>query len=192
MRTQNRSRYLTATLALALAALALIPTLAHAGSAEVIYHEGLEKAVNEPFEAKAKPSPQPKPHPGPSAASPTPKEPTVKTEVTEPSSEPEAEPETGHRDHAAAAPGDGGKHPPGSSGGRPDRGVKPQKSGDPGKASTPSPKPTPRTATGENAAATSGGSSPVVPILIVAAVLAAISVGVAYYWQRRDTPARSA
>jgi hypothetical protein len=188
MRTQNRSRYLTATVALALAALALLPTFARAVTpSEKVYITGPPSLENNPEEAKTKPSPQPEPHPGPSAASPN--KPTVKTEVTEPPSEPEAEGETGHRDQAGAVSGDGGKHPPGSTGGRPDRGDKPQKSGNPGPTSTPSAKPTPPTTTGVNASDTSGGSSPAIPILIAMAVLAALSIGVAIYRQRRDAPA---
>lgn len=42
------------------------------------------------------------------------------------------------------------------------------------------------TQTGENAAHSSGGSSPLVPILIAVAVLAAISIGAVLYRQRRQ------
>ncbi len=42
------------------------------------------------------------------------------------------------------------------------------------------------TATGENASSSGGGSSPLVPILIVVVILAAISIGVVLYRQRRD------
>jgi hypothetical protein len=196
MRSRNRSQYLTATLALALAAVALFPALARAGSSEVVYpHPG--QAVNNPFEARKKPDPSPKGHPGPgpSTTSPAPNKPTVETETTEPSSEPEGEAEAGNRRQSKAAPPNkpGNRPPGGGSHQGPKTEAKPSGSAqNPDRSSRSGglhPQPT---ATGVNASDTSGGSSRVVPILIAVALLAALSIGVAIYRDRRAQPGAGA
>ncbi len=105
-------------------------------------------------------------------ASPTAEEPTEAT------SEPE-----GHRSHAAP-PAKGGNQPPG--GGKPKGHASPKPSAvthqDPGK--TVAAKSVGPSSSGVKTSGT-GGSSPVLPILVAIVVLAAISIGVVVYRERR-------
>jgi hypothetical protein len=194
MRFQIRTMHLAAGLLLALAALALLPTVARAAnSSEKVYIPGVPSIESKGSEAtptpKAKPKPKPKSHPG---------SPAAKEGTAEPTTRPEAEPEeeeTERHPSAAAHPGEGGNKPPGgkakpkgaSSSHHPD-GSKP--------ATTNASRGEMLTPTTIKTAGSSGGggdgSSPVVPILIAVAVLAALSIGVAFYRERHRDASASA
>jgi hypothetical protein len=151
---------------LALLMLALSPAVARAEtSSEKVYHVPLGEIESAPEEAAVH-HPHPKPH---GSAIPRPG-----GERTETATAPE-EPETRERHHSApSTPSQGGGHPPGGgSGHKPGPSTSPKEKG---------PTPT-KTDTAENGG---GGSSPVVPILIAAFVLAAISIGVVLYRGRRQ------
>jgi hypothetical protein len=193
MRLQSRPQYLTAALVLALAALALLPAFARAGgSAEITYFGGPPTLESNPEAHANKPAPAAKSHgPGPSNASPTPQKPTVEAKATEPPSEPEGEAETSHRERSKAAPpAKPGNRPPGASGHHGQKAGAKQPGGSPQASKSPSKGP--KTTTGVNASDTSGGSSPVGPILIAMAILAALSIAVALYRDRRGNPSASA
>jgi cobalamin biosynthesis Mg chelatase CobN len=177
MRTQKRWLY-AGLLLLAMAA----PTGARAEtSSEKVYvipHNASLESV--PAETAPKRTAPPKGHPGPRTK---PSEEAPAATTTAPAGEPESRED---QEAKAAAPGEGGGHPPGSA-------------GDPKEAS--SPKPTARSRSGGtgqsqpekgqttiDAAQGGGGSSPVAPILIAVAVLAALSIGTVIYRGRREDP----
>jgi hypothetical protein len=112
--------------------------------------------------------------------------------------EPEEAPETEEQHHAAVAPAGSGGNKPGGGGGegarshgtaRPHEGAaKPHRSAkaddaiaEEKVAASPGPSSVPHLT-----ASIAGGSSPMVPILIAVIVLAALSIGVAYGFQRRS------
>jgi hypothetical protein len=171
------SSYLTSPL-LALVALALVPMIARAEtSGEKVYNPALHTIESQGIE---KPAHSAKPKTG--------------KEDTAPATEPEGEPGSeAHHQSEATPPSAGGNHPHGGGGSGkgkpakaspgPDR--KPEESISPRqKVSTP----TKATAHGGN---DDGGSSPVLPILIAMAVLAAISIGIVLYRERGGHPFRS-
>jgi hypothetical protein len=175
MRLQNRWMY-AGFLLLALA-LAYLPTIARAETAsEAVYHLARPGAENEGVETAPKATAPPKKHPDP--------KPKAGGEVpTEPTTAPGGEPESKERHKALpATPGESGGHPPGGGGG-PREGASPKPSAHPESAGGKQPEKTPTRA---EAAEGDGGSSPVVPILIAMAVLAALSIGTVIY--RGRTP----
>lgn len=114
--------------------------------------------------------------------------PKAAKEETEAATEPEGEPESEeHHQSGAAPPGEGGNQPPrgggGSGKGKPTKApggpdIKPGTSNSPRQSvSTPIEPSTPEGNDG-------GGSSPVLPILIAVAILAAGSIGVVLYRER--------
>jgi len=167
------NRWLYAALLLLMLA---APMSAHAEtSSEKVYDPGNPNLKNEPVEVAPKGTAPPKGQPGP-------KPKTGKEAPTTPAGEPESQ--EGH-EAQAATPGGGG-HPPGGGGDL--------KEG-------PSPKPVARSRSAESTGPTQaekrptevhssessgGGSSPVLPILIAVAVLAALSIGTVIY--RGRTP----
>jgi hypothetical protein len=168
-------------LPLALAALALVPATSQANSSETNYHPGLPSLESTP-EATQNPAPKPKGHSGPSSEAPASSKPKTGSETTE--GTPEGEPESGHRDRSGVTPpGKGGNHPPGAGGkqghGSPQKPAGSERAGAPTKQQVKAGAgvPTPET--------DGGGSSPVVPILIAVAVLAALSVGAVLYRERK-------
>jgi len=172
MRLKNRWLY-AGFLLLAMAA----PMSARAEtSSEKVYvipsNPGIE---NEPVEAAPKATAPTTGHPGPKPK--TGKEAPVETT-------PGSEGEPGSKDHRPhPATGEGGGHPPGGGGG-PKEGGSPKPSAHPGSTGGKQSEGTPtRAVTGGG-----GGSSPVVPILIVMAVLAALSIGTVIYRGRRQDP----
>jgi outer membrane biosynthesis protein TonB len=192
MRLRNRSRYLTAALILALTALAILPMTSEAEtSSEIIYHTPGAPSLESHPEAPRKPVPSTKSHsPAPHAATPTPHKPKAEPETTEPSSEPEGEAETAHREKSKVAPaGKGGNRPPGGGSHHGQKPASKKQVGTPQASETPSQLLT--SSTGANASQ-AGGSSPVVPILIAMAVLAALSIGVVLYRERKGQAGASA
>jgi hypothetical protein len=188
MRLQNRWLYVGFLLlapALAVIALASLPPRARAEtSSEIVYplaHAGIESNGEEttPKEAPKRRRPGPQGTPNTSHTV-TPKNGEESPAETTPGSEGEP----GSKDHRphAATPGKGGGHPPGGGGG-PKEGGSPKSSADPGSAGGKQPERTPNRAIGDEGG---GGSSPIVPILIVMAVLAALSIGAVIY--RGRTP----
>jgi len=115
--------------------------------------------------------------------SPTTEEPT---ETTEPETEPHSG--EGHKSHVAP-PAKGGNRP---GGGSPGSHATPKSQGD---QKSPAKIVTPKTSGGQNSkgieASASGGSSPVLPILVAIVVLATISIGIVVYRERKggDGPA---
>jgi cobalamin biosynthesis Mg chelatase CobN len=160
---------------LALLALAAFPVFAHAGS---IPEYEVEPETQLPH---SETTVKPKPHGGQHHASQT--EPKAEGSVagTEKNSKPksqtsgesESEASTGGTAGGGGPSGNGGNHSGGGpSNGQPESGV-----GGAQKVANTSVKPV---------SSSGGGSSPIVPILIAVAVLAAISIGVVLYRQRKD------
>lgn len=173
---------LTHPLLVALPLLALMlmaPSAAFAcgsSSSEITYcPETPRIEVHEPPKA-AQPKPSAKQHPVPHQTTP------AKT-GEEKATEPEAEPRSG-KGHHAGPPAQGGNHP---GGGKPGSHAAPkqpsaahQNGGEGPVAKSGGP-----TTKGVAASASSGGSSPVLPILVAVVVLAAISIGVFVYRERK-------
>jgi cobalamin biosynthesis Mg chelatase CobN len=168
---------------LALLALALFPVLAHAESAEKVYEVEVPSIESESpthKQGSSHNSSNPKKAEGSAAAG----------TGTENSGEPEGEAgEEGQKKSSGGTSGGGNNNPPTSSGGGGSGGNKPSSGGVGGKpeggisnnqevAKSQSGKPV--------SESTGGSSSPVVPILIAVFVLAAISIGVVLYRQRKS------
>jgi hypothetical protein len=175
MRLQIRGLY-AGLLLLALGVVCL-PAVARAETAsEAVYILGGEGAENHAIETPPKAKPKPKVH-----------------HLTKPKTGEEAPKETpgapeegseGKEGHAApATPGDGGGHPP-KGAGHPDQGKAPKPTSRARNAGPTEPEAKPIKLV--SAESEGGGSSPVVPILIVVAVLAALSIGTVIY--RGRTP----
>jgi cobalamin biosynthesis Mg chelatase CobN len=112
--------------------------------------------------------------------------PTTGEERTDKKTGHEAEPKTseGHHSHAAA-PTKGGNHP---GGGKPEghAASKHPNAAEPGAGKNAAPKSSEGPTTkGVPASASTGGSSPVLPIIVAIVVLAAISIGVVVYRDRK-------
>jgi cobalamin biosynthesis Mg chelatase CobN len=177
---------------LALLALALFPVLAHAESAEKVYETAIPSVESTPQTTAHHSTPKsstnehkssnPKKAEG-SAASGT---------NAENSAEPEGEAEKEGQKKSGGATSGGGNNNPPSSGGAEGGGKSSQSGIGPGKkaggnVSKTEGKPTPTASEGPVTESSSGGgSSPVVPILIVVVILAAISIGVVLYRQRKS------
>jgi cobalamin biosynthesis Mg chelatase CobN len=175
---------------LALLALALFPVLAHA--------ENSNEAVYTPVVPKVETKPPTKPKTTTNKSA-TPHKPSNNAKAegsatenagSESSVEPEEEEgsEEGQGKSGGAGGGGGNSHPPNNGGGG-EGGGSPSKNGGGAKpadgisgakvvATDKNP--------GANVSEASGGSSPVVPILIAVVVLAAISIGVVLYRQRKS------
>jgi hypothetical protein len=175
---------------LALLALALTPISARAeNSGKVVYHDGPASLESKgPEETGTSEGPTKSPaknhtdHKHPAST-----QPASGAESTETVAEPEAESHSPEHHHAGASPsGRGGNHPPGG-------GEGPSKSGSPSAVDSAhklvrnvSPGPQgPATGKSGISDAGSGGSSTLLPVLIAMAVLAAASIGVVLYRQRR-------
>jgi cobalamin biosynthesis Mg chelatase CobN len=102
----------------------------------------------------------------------------------EPGDEAEGESEEGQKSSAGGGTGGGNGNPPKGTGGEGGG----SKSGGASKSQNgiSESKELPKTQSGTNVSESSGGSSPVVPILIAVVVLAAISIGVVLYRQRKS------
>jgi cobalamin biosynthesis Mg chelatase CobN len=103
-----------------------------------------------------------------------------KTSGSEPTSEPKGESESKEKSSAAPA-GNGGNNNGGNTGSGSSTGGSKGNEGLGGEQEV-----APASATGKPVSHSSGGSSPLVPILIAIAVLAAISIGAVIYRQRRQ------
>jgi hypothetical protein len=172
---------------LALFALLLLPAVARAEpSGEVVYHEGpagLESVGPGRFDkSKAKAEHHVRAH---RHVEPTTGEPAPDEMATEPGvrREPEGEsgPEGNHKARVTPT-GKGGNHPPGPNGTPPKTspGTGSSKTSVSSEREVATPKRVEAAGSGGG-----GGSSPVVPILIAMALLAALSVGVVLYRERR-------
>jgi hypothetical protein len=191
---RNRSRaFLAMASLLALLLPALSPLVARAETSnEKVYHlgpPGLESVGTEsngesetPGKDGSRGHTKPKPH-----RSATPGTGEVRAEAP---TEPEGEPESGEREESrAATPGKGGNHPPGDGSGAGDgASSKTQRDGghNPGRSSSPGSGGSAPTDGATSKPGSGGGSSPVVPILIAVVVLAAISIGVVLYRERKQ------
>ena len=179
MRLKNRWLYAGFLLllpALAVTAFAQLPTIAHAETSSGIVYDPTPRGIeSNGEEATPKPAAAGKVRHGhqPKTGEESPAETT-----------PGAEGEPGSKDHRPhPATGEDGGHPPGGGGG-PKEGGSPKPSAHPGSTRGKQPERTPtRAVTGGG-----GGSSPVMPILIVMAVLAALSIGTVIYRGRRQNP----
>jgi hypothetical protein len=187
---KNRRLYVGSLLlaaAVAVTALTCLPTSARANSSDKVYRlapTGLKSDGGEPTPKAAAPTRSPR------ASQPTPKAHITATPKTgeegsaEMSTDSEGEPGSKDRpERRAAALGNGRGHPPG--GGKEGGSSKPPDSS--GHTDTTRqvraptrPQPSP--------SAGGGASSPVVPILIVVTVLAALSIGTVLYRGRRQDP----
>ena len=175
----------TRAIVLALLALALLPALARAETAaEKVYHLAPEEieSIGPQHGGKSEPTnkaetgahPKSKAH---GAARPS----NGEERSGETTSEPEGEPGSGGSHKGKVGPPHkGGNRPPGG------RGTGPKAAAGPGPKSR-----TSVAARGEassphvaDSSASSGGSSPLVPVLIAVAVLAALSIGVVLYRER--------
>jgi hypothetical protein len=188
---RGRSFFVTASV-LALLALALLPMSARAGksSGEITYFDGPPELESVPpqktgtTEVPTKEHHQAHAHPNHNG-SPTP---TTGEDGSEAPTEPEGEPGSEGHHHAGAVPsGNGSNHPPG--GGEPGKNDSPRPASESGRKPvrnvTPGPgKLTPSKTDASGAGG--GGSSPLLPVLIAMAVLAAASIGVVLYRQRRE------
>lgn len=173
--------FLVALPLLALALLLASPAFAHAETNnEKVYEPALPSiesgSSTKPAETKAPAPHHAKPkvthHPTPQATG---------EESTETATEPTAEPKTAEHHRAAAAPAaKGGNQPPG--------GGKPGGDSHQSPAKNVTPKSEGPTSTKVDTSG-SGGSSPVVPILIAVLVLAALSIGIVVYRERRSVAA---
>jgi cobalamin biosynthesis Mg chelatase CobN len=161
---------------LALLALAVFPVFAHAGGIPEY-----ELETNETELPGSQTTVKPKPNGGHHHASPT--NPAAEGSDVENKKTSESEPEPSGESETKSSSGGGGNGPNGNGGNH---------SG--GKAANAQAKPDNKigglekvaTASGNPASSSSsGGSSPIVPILIAVAVLAAISIGVVLYRQRK-------
>jgi hypothetical protein len=177
-------------LALALLASALFPVVARAeSSSEVIYHEGVAglESIGPGQLGKSEPKKETETAPNRRHKAHRHVQPTTGEEgPTETAIEPEAEPgsEGSHRSHLAPA-GKGGKQPPGGNSATPKRDARP---GPKPRTSTPRTGNVPRP-NQVDASGSAGGSSPLAPILIAMAVLAALSIAVVLIRERRaDSP----
>jgi hypothetical protein len=177
MRTQKRLLY-AGLLLLMLAA----PMSAHAEtSSEAVYViPGNPNLKNEPVEVAPKGTAPPKGHPGPKPK--TGKEAATATTTTTPAGEPESQES---HEAQAAPPGDGGGNPPGG-GGDPKEGASPKPVARSRIAGSTGPTQAEKRPIEVDSSAAGGGSSPVLPILIAVAVLAALSIGTVIY--RGRTP----
>jgi len=160
---------------LLLALAAPMSARAETSSGAVYVTPGNQNLKNEPAGAAPKGTtppegqPRPKPKTGNEAPAAT---------TTGPAGEPE--PREGH-EAQAAAPGDGGGHPPGG-GGNPEEGASPKPDARAKSAGGTGPtQAETRPTKVDSSASGGGGSSPVVPILIVVALLAALSIGTVIY-----------
>lgn len=169
MRSQNRWLYA----GFVLLALACVPTSARAGSAEKVYVPELPTVESKGAEATPKPT-------APNSRSSRPK-PTTETATA-----PEGETETKERRRTLGATPGGGDRPPGNGRDRRDDGASKPPAG-PGRTV---PVRHERPATGVETSTGGGRSSPVVPILVAMAVLAAASIGVVIYRARAARPGR--
>jgi hypothetical protein len=173
---------LVASPLLALLALALSPTIGRAEkpSSEIIYNpKPVPSIESEPKVVPNQPGTPAKDHPVPRTGTQKPA-PSANSEAgTAPkATESEGEPGSGeHHPSGAAPPGGGGNRPPGD-GGSPVEGATRS-------VAHTQDHPTP-TATDASMSTSGGGSSPVLPILIAVFVLAAVSIGIALYRQRRQ------
>ncbi|MGH2939176.1 MAG: hypothetical protein ACRDPE_13775 [Solirubrobacterales bacterium] len=175
--------------ALGLTAFACLPTMARAEtSSEKVYHLGPPGLESEGVEATPKAAPtknRPKPKRTPEAHNTaTPKTGEKGPADTTTGSEGEAASKERHEAHAAT-PG-GNDHPPGGGHGQ-RKGGAPKPSADSGHTGTRQLVRTP-TKVDSSESGGGGGSSPVVPILILVAVLAALSIGTVLYRGRRQDP----
>jgi hypothetical protein len=186
-----RSLFVVASV-LALLALALLPIGARAekSSSEITYFDGPPELESVPSQNAAEPhGPTAKQHHGdanpdqhgsPSRAT---AEGGTKT-VNEPEGEPHSE---GHHHAGAVPPVKGNNPPPG--GGQTGKNASPGPAGGSARKSVRNVTPGPREPTAskaDTAGAGGGGSSPLLPVLIAMAVLAATSIGVVLYRQRRE------
>jgi cobalamin biosynthesis Mg chelatase CobN len=168
-----------ALLLLALALLLASPAFAGAEtSSEVVYPLG-----NPNLESHSPTKPAETKKPTPHHAKPTVTHhstpPTTGEESTETATEPTAEPKTKEHHRAAAAPAaKGGNQPPG--------GGKPGGDASPKAAHQGIGKSVALKSEGPSSTSGTGGSSPVVPILIAILVLATLSIGVVVYRERRS------
>jgi cobalamin biosynthesis Mg chelatase CobN len=169
---------------LALLALALFPVLAHAESSSsgTVYEvEGAVPSIKSEATTKEKSATHPKSSNNPAAEGSA-----VKNGGGESSKEPEgeAESEEGQKNSGGVTGAGGNGNPPttgsGQGGGSPNGGTSNPQNG------ISESKELPETQSGANVSESSGGSSPVVPILIAVIVLAAISIGVVLYRQRKS------
>jgi cobalamin biosynthesis Mg chelatase CobN len=178
---------------LALLALALFPVLAHAGTpAETTYTPvvpGVETKESKESNSKAhKENPL---NQGTTSNNEKAEGSAVKANGTEKPVEPEEEEGSG-KGQGAAGGGNGGNsggnHP--STGGGGEGGGNPAKSGGGSQSGDgiSNQQAVAHTQPGANVSESSGGSSPVVPILIAVVVLAAISIGIVLYRQRKSGP----
>jgi hypothetical protein len=177
MRLQKRWLYAGLLLLL----MACPPMSASANSSGDSYHPAMPSIESRGLETAPEATAPPKGHPDP-------KPKAGEGAPTETTAVPEGEPESEERHRAhAVTPGDGGGHPPKGGGGHKES-VSPQASARPGSTGQ-TPEKTPTRAVGAEGG---GGSSPVVPILIAMAVLAALSIGTVLYRGRRQDPRQAA
>jgi cobalamin biosynthesis Mg chelatase CobN len=167
---------------LALAALLLAPSAAFAcegTSGEITYCPHVPEIKTE--SPKHEKSPTKHHH----AKPPTHHSTSPKSEEPTETTEPETEPHSGEGHHSKVAPaGKGGNHP---GGGKPGSQASSKPQSDhisSAKVVTPKTSGGPTTK-GVPASASTGGSSPVLPILVAIVVLAAISIGVVVYRERK-------
>lgn len=173
---------------LALLALALFPVLAHAESSSgTVYKvEGEVPSIESKGSTEKSAKEKSATHHTTSNNAPA-EGSAVKNGGGESSKEPEgeAESEEGQKNSGGVTGAGGNGNPPttgsGQGGGSPKGGTS-----QPGGGSISPAKALPKTQSGTNISESSGGSSPVVPILIAVAVLAAISIGVVLYRQRKS------
>lgn len=165
MRLRNRWLYA----GFVLLALACVPTGARANSSGETYVPEIPSVESEPVEATPKPTAPTKGHPRPKR-------------FTETTTAPAGETETKERRRTLGATPGGGDRPPGNGRDRRDDGA----SKSPDSSGRTVPVRHERPATGVETSTGGGGSSPVVPILVAMAVLAAASIGVVLY--RGKTP----
>jgi cobalamin biosynthesis Mg chelatase CobN len=174
---------------LALLALALFPVLAHAESSNEAVYTPVVPSVKtkEPTSKSTKENPLNSHESSNNAQA---EGSAVKNGGTEKSVEPEEEEGSGGQKATGggAGGGTGGNHPPtgggGEGGGNPSKSGGGSQSGD----GISNHKAVAHEQPGANVSESSGGSSPVVPILIAVVVLAAISIGVVFYRQRKSGP----
>jgi hypothetical protein len=152
---------------------------AETSSEKVYVIPGNLNLKNEPAGVTPKGTEPAKGHPGPK---PKTGEEAPGERTTRPAGEPESQ--ESHVAHGAT-PGGGGGHPPGG-GGDPKEGASPNPTDRPQDAESTGPTQAEKRPAKVDSSASGGGSSPVLPILIVVAILAALSIGTVIY--RGRTP----
>jgi len=162
---------------LLLLALPCLPTSARANSVGDTYTPEISTIESRPVESTPKTTAPPKGHPDP-------KPKTGEEAPAETTTAPEGEAESQER-HQNQTVAPGGGHPP-KGGGDPPQRATPKLTDSSGQAR---PRPREGTSTPVEGAEGGGGSSPVLPILIAVAVLAALSIGTVIY--RGRTPQAS-